>query len=360
MPALIFALALASFVAGCGVSETSGAALSTPTHTPTAPPITEFPLARPDAVPSSLTIGPDGNVWFVEVGISGQNGRIGRMTAEGTVTEFALPTAGAYPTAIINGPDGALWFTEPTAIGRITTAGTISEYHVKGQTLPGLAVGPDHALWFAELPAGDLTRAPGRLGRITLDGVVSERPLEAAGIWATAITTGPDGAIWFAEANVAGGNSAGGLAVKLGRVSSSGTITELPLPATAGIVRHMTAGPNGNVWFTQDPNGSDDKQASGTVGRMTPTGAVSDVAILTGNGPLNCITSGADNSLWVCGRGLLHLSVAGAVNVVALPTADNAVISIVSTSQGPVWFAEAAASGPGATGNAHGKLGRLG
>ena len=47
--------------------------------------------------------------------------------AVGTVTEFAIPTGGV-PSAITRGPDGNLWFTvEKTGtVGRITPTGTIT------------------------------------------------------------------------------------------------------------------------------------------------------------------------------------------------------------------------------------------
>ena len=59
---------------------------------------------------------------------------VGAMTvAAHTVTEFILPTAAGRPSAITTGPDGALWFTEAGGkIGRITTAGKITEFPFKG------------------------------------------------------------------------------------------------------------------------------------------------------------------------------------------------------------------------------------
>jgi streptogramin lyase len=49
-----------------------------------------------------------------------------------TFTEFSLSTAGSLPNGITMGPDGALWFTETGAnkIGRVTTAGVISEFPI--------------------------------------------------------------------------------------------------------------------------------------------------------------------------------------------------------------------------------------
>ncbi|HEX9304299.1 MAG TPA: hypothetical protein VGA31_07600, partial [Thermoanaerobaculia bacterium] len=69
-----------------------------------------------------ITTGPDGNLWFIE------GNAIGRITTAGVVTEFPMPTPQSYPTRIVAGPDGALWFTESgfangsPKIGRITTA----------------------------------------------------------------------------------------------------------------------------------------------------------------------------------------------------------------------------------------------
>ena len=48
------------------------------------------------------------------------------------IAEYPLPTAASYAYGIAAGPDGALWFTEWSAnrIGRITTAGAVTEYPV--------------------------------------------------------------------------------------------------------------------------------------------------------------------------------------------------------------------------------------
>ncbi len=44
------------------------------------------------------------------------------------ITEFPIPTPNTQPLGITRGPDGALWFTEIAQIGRITTAGVVTEY----------------------------------------------------------------------------------------------------------------------------------------------------------------------------------------------------------------------------------------
>src|SRR5688572_30172734 len=64
-----------------------------------------LPAARE---PSGITSGPDGALWFTELG----GDRIGRITLGGTVNEFVVPGAGSEPNGIVAGPDGALWFTQ--------------------------------------------------------------------------------------------------------------------------------------------------------------------------------------------------------------------------------------------------------
>jgi virginiamycin B lyase len=53
------------------------------------------------------------------------NNSIGRITTGGQISEFPLPQADSAPDGITTGPDGALWFTEVGSngnrIGRITT-----------------------------------------------------------------------------------------------------------------------------------------------------------------------------------------------------------------------------------------------
>ena len=62
--------------------------------------------------------GPDGAIWFCN---SVPNGSIGRMTTAGVLTN-TYP-GGINPIAITAGPDGAMWFTQSrsSGIGRITT-----------------------------------------------------------------------------------------------------------------------------------------------------------------------------------------------------------------------------------------------
>lgn len=78
---------------------------------------------------------------------------------------YSVPNANSYPYGITVGPDGALWFSQVFSIGRITTAGAITEYNTPGGTTTGfITVGPDGALWFTGTYANNI-------GRITTAGV---------------------------------------------------------------------------------------------------------------------------------------------------------------------------------------------
>ncbi|HEX6779539.1 MAG TPA: protein kinase, partial [Ktedonobacterales bacterium] len=155
------------------------------------PSITQFLLPEGNAGPIGITGGPDGNVWFVESDTSG----IGRITPAGTITNFPLSHPFSSPFGITRGLDGALWFTEQNPassagwIGRITPAGQITEFAAPDNPR-SIATGPDGSLWF--------TCMDGRLGRMTTSGSFTMVPLPGPQ-QAEDITTGPDHNLWFTE-----------------------------------------------------------------------------------------------------------------------------------------------------------------
>ncbi|MHB8146280.1 MAG: Vgb family protein [Vulcanimicrobiaceae bacterium] len=68
------------------------------------------------------------------------------------------------------------------------------------------------------------------------------------------ITAGPDGNLWFTEYN--------GLGHKIGRITTGGTITEYSLPTSDAYPVGITTGPDGNLWFTE--------QEGNNIGKITP------------------------------------------------------------------------------------------
>lgn len=83
---------------------------------------------------------------------------IGRISTAGVITQF--PVGPQQPAAITTGPDGALWFIHGNMIGRITTAGVETDYTVSAGIvgLVGLTAGPDGAIWFTEGQTGMIGR----------------------------------------------------------------------------------------------------------------------------------------------------------------------------------------------------------
>ncbi len=112
-----------------------------------------------------------------------------------------------------------------------------------------------------------------------ITGSVTEFP--SAGSNSEGITAGPDGNLWFTEPGVA----------QIGRITPTGTITEFPIPRTVAdsSAIAITVGPDHNLWFTEYNNAQ--------IGRMTPTGSLTEFPVTPNTKP-QAITVGPDGNLW--------------------------------------------------------------
>lgn len=255
---------------------------------------TEHTLPELLSVPTGIAEGPDGDMWFTDVGQNKEDENfVGRVTPAGRFVEFPIPNRAAgvesTPTSIAAGPGGEMWFTEATgAIGRISLTGTLTgEFVIPTGTQPGMpefsdptsiAEGPDGDMWFTD-NAGDKTHQ-GFIGRISPTGVIKEFAIPTPESAPLGIARGADGNMWFTEES----------ARQIGRITPSGSIMEFPVPnMNPGAI---VAGPDGNMWFTE--NGG-----PGAIGRITPTGTVTSfpttaVAISNPAG----IALGAEGDIW--------------------------------------------------------------
>jgi streptogramin lyase len=98
------------------------------------------------------------------------------------------------------------------------------------------------------------------------------------------ITAGPDGNLWFTTDQDS--------AKRVGRITPNGQVTEFALPNQDDLSSNpsgITAGPDGNVWFARYDR----------VGRITPAGAITEFSagISPGSG-VHGITTGPDGNLW--------------------------------------------------------------
>ncbi len=253
-----------------------------------------FPKLPYESFPFQIAAGPDGSMWFTEF----EGDRIGRITTSGTVTEFAVPTAGGGPYGITAGPDGNIWFTESKGnnIGRITPTGAITEFPLPtpdGEPV-GITAAPDGNLWFTESGGN-------KIGRITPTGEITEFPLPTAESAPGGITVGPDGNVWFTEFSRIGritllGDFVGndGRPEISARILPTHTVSEFSIETINSEPSAITAGPDGNLWFTES--------GAGQIGRITPTGAITEFAEgifrnELGSSP-SAITTGDDGNVW--------------------------------------------------------------
>ena len=134
--------------------------------------------------------------------------------------------------------------------------GTITEFDVPTPgAYPNVIVpGPDGYLWFMESYAQ-------KMGRIDTSGEITEFPLPPFG-YAAGVAVDPDGNIWFGD----------GSSSKIGRLTPSGVVSEFRLPVDGGTtyITNLTAGPDGNIWFTT-------ADSTDCVGRVTTSGEVTMV-----------------------------------------------------------------------------------
>ncbi|MGA7200446.1 MAG: hypothetical protein WBX26_01345, partial [Candidatus Cybelea sp.] len=151
--------------------------------------------------PVGIDVGSDKALWFPEL----QAAAIGRITTTGKVTAYSKGiTPGSKPYWIAAGPDGALWFTELGGrIGRITTKGKVTEFThgiTPTEEPVGIAAGPDGAMWFTESELfGSGYSVNARIGRITMNGKITEYDNFNSNSDPTLITEGPDKNMWFVE-----------------------------------------------------------------------------------------------------------------------------------------------------------------
>lgn len=305
---------------------------------------------------NAIAAGPDGNMWFTD----NASNAIGRITPGGAVASFPVPTSTTLSSgpglfSLAAGPDGNMWFTEfyGNMIGRITPAGEVTTFAVptpagaqSGMAPYGIAAGPDGNLWFTM----DFANA---IGRITPAGVITQFPIPAPGSSGSTpivpstncvmcgylITAGPDGALWFTIPS----------ASRIGRITVDGVVTSYPVPTTPPAatvanpisVGDITAGSDGNLWFTE-PN---DNQ----VGRMTPAGAITEFSIPTSAATPTMMTQGPLGSLWLTEPGanaLAQITVSGAITQVPIPTAGSDATDLAAGADGSMWFTNVVGAPP--------------
>lgn len=199
--------------------------------------ITTYTLPGPAAFPAGIAAGPDANLWFVDDG----HNSVDSITTNGFLNIYQggiSQNAGLF--GIAAGPDANLWFTETFAnkIGSITTGGTVHEYSqgIDSNSKPAaIAPGPDGALWFCQKRG---------IGRITTAGAITEYHGLSSGEICDWIAAGADGAMWFTEHGAAAG---------AGRITMHGKVTEYRNGITPKSFPYgIAAGAGRTMWFAEE------------------------------------------------------------------------------------------------------------
>jgi streptogramin lyase len=277
--------------------------------------IKEFAIKSAGNQPGDMTLGIDGNVYFVDQATN----KIGHITKTGAIGAILIPTAKSNPIGIATGSDGAIWFTEAAAskVGRLASGKITQILLPKGVSPRGITPGPDGNLYFVEA-------ATHTVHKLTVSTrKVSPFVTLPAGSSPTRITSGPDGALWVSETGIN----------KVARVTMGKAITQVTLTGAAAPSR-ITSGNDGNVWVAEP--------GTGRVTRITTAPTPVKTNFSVGGKPTG-IASAPDGNLYVTeatGNMLARVTTAGVVSTFPVPTGGSSPSGVVAGADGNIWFSE--------------------
>jgi streptogramin lyase len=256
----------------------------------------------------------------------------------GALKQFKVPTANSQPRAITNASDGNRWFTEgteftsaPAKIGRITPAGTITEF------APDMADGCNICI-ITDIAQGQggilyLTSNDPALMRFDLATQSFQAPVpmpNSSALGGNLAVSATD--VWITDFN----ND-----VVWRYQLSSGQFTSFPVSDPADVAVDGA----GNAWFTQP--GDVNAPGTSTIGRIdAATGAVTTIPTTDGSTTVapRSITVAADGQVWFTARfvpqGVGRLDPTTGV-VTIFPTPSNpGPEGIAASPDGTVWFTQ--------------------
>ena len=243
--------------------------------------VTEYKIPTTLTFVNRIVKGADNNLWFTEA--SATANKVGKITPVGSITEYTARPAGSLPWGITVGPDEALGSPRssavrsagstpagtspssrstrpgrrpasspggscsaptapsgspsrrPTQIGRITTAGAVTEYKLPNGGGPeNITVGPDK-------PSGSPRSRATRSAGSTPAGTSPSSPSRRSSPTPPDIVSGPGGLLWFTEDFYG----------KIATITTAGAVTEYTVPTNNSSPTGITVGPNGDLFFAE-------------------------------------------------------------------------------------------------------------
>jgi len=149
------------------------------------------------------------------------------------------------------------------------------------------------------------------------------------------ITAGSDGNMWFTESNINVG--------QIGRIDAAGNITEFVVPTPGSQPSEIVSGPDRALWFT-GPSGF----PNFFIGRITTAGMLAGFAPAC-DPQFGCsivpqgITIGSDGNLWFTENirnAIVKLTTGGVFTFFTIPTGGANPAGITTGPDGALWFAE--------------------
>jgi virginiamycin B lyase len=284
-------------------------------------------------------------------------------TFAGQMNIISLPQPYLLPESMVLGADGNMWFpaiayskfgtTLPSgAIGRVTPSGKITLFPLPTNSFPRyITLGPDGNFWFlatqgegkveygTDTPPG-FSAGFEEIGSITPAGKIHMIPLPSPPKrYPNTMTAGPDGNLWFTE------TLSEGYVTTIARMTPSGTITgEFSLPSDTDSAEYITTGPDGNLWFIIASSIGQDAHAK--VGRITPQGKITVFDLPASVFDAGAIINGPDGNLWFSvGRDIVRITPDGHVKEFPLPTiagkdqySQPAAGNVTTGPDGALWF----------------------
>lgn len=247
-------------------------------------------------------------------------------------------------STITIGPDGALWFTEQHNIARVTPSGVLTQFLAEFPSGP-IATGPNHSIWFTEM----VSQGGYRLVRMSVRGerqVFAENQLDTS----SALLVRPDGNLWIGEAGA------------IAKVSPTGEVSVFPLPPPNQVVagaNHgfgimaLTSGADGNLWFVENIALAAQPTIQGALlGYITRSGAISEFPTLLDRGPgpnlgggigwrRSVLTAGPDGNLWLLGYDgqISRITTKGVVTHIQVPEQTlQETPAMIMGPDGNLWF----------------------
>ena len=308
-----------------------------------------------------LSVAPDGTLYAINSGGGAYSYSGGTWTALGggasdiTVgsdgSVYVLSNGGSGPDYGIWRNVSGTWSQMPGAGVRIAASWDPNSFVVPGGTVSanGLYVLNSAGSIYYKNPDNSYVQLSGSASAVA--------PTTIGGVFVLGYPANSGGNnIYYYDLSTPGWNAQSGAAVSISTDSAhlyaigstggiysspvtptSGTIIEYTLPTSNGSPLGIAAGPDGNLWFTED--------STNKIGKITTSGTITEYAILTSNATPRGIAAGPGGNLWfteVQGNKIGKITTSGTITEYTVPTGAAGPWGIVTGPDGNLWFTESA------------------